>query len=142
MWVGWDWRRRKKGSFDDGKGPAKTHPRKPLGSRLPQNCHPLSMWSGVGGETWGFDSIGCSSGNRIRLVVASIVRRKKKKKGVPCDNATTIDHDRFRNKAILIFLSALSAFLTKQIWWRIRGSLPSVGWMIHGYSTVLMNEIK
>ena len=68
--------------------------------------------------------------------------QKKKKKGVPCDNATTIDHDRFRNKAMLIFLGALSAFLTKQIWWRIRGSLPSVGWMIHGYSTVLMNEIK
>lgn len=124
------------------RDPQKRIREKPLGSRLPQNCHPLSMWSGVGGETWGFDSIGCSSGNRIRLVVASIVRRKKKKKGVPCDNATTIDHDRFRNKAILIFLSALSAFLTKQIWWRIRGSLPSVGWMIHGYSTVLMNEIK
>jgi hypothetical protein len=50
------------------------------------------------------------------LVVASIVHRKKN--GVPCDNATTIDHDRSRNKAILIFpsaLSALEAVLTKQI---------------------------
>ena len=127
-------------------------PEKPLGNRLPQHCHgraPTEHVERCGVERHGFGSIGCSSGISHPLVVASIVRRKKK--GVSCDNPTTFDHDRSRNKddidnshcpqrleAVLTKPVCLSSLVADSV---IRGFLPSVGWMItshhsfNGYST-------